>query len=184
MSSCQTPFVALVPNIKAPVSARGYPQPERVQSISPTGKGPAHISNWKGGRSISPTGKGSGKKRGCGLHIKVAQRCPTRRRSPNAATAIVVYLHFTLASCGTCPTCSEQAFTADTCPTTHCSPFGTSGGGAHAAAKGDATSAKGGPIGCATSSILRNFQRTINEGVFIQIKSYGLPFGLPTTLHW
>ena len=31
---------------------------ERGRSISPNGKGPAHIPNWQGGRSTSLTGKG------------------------------------------------------------------------------------------------------------------------------
>ena len=33
----------LVPDMKAPVSAGGYPQPERGRSISPTRTGPVHI---------------------------------------------------------------------------------------------------------------------------------------------
>ena len=37
-----------MPDMKAPVSAGGYPQLERGHSISPTRKEPVHIPNQKG----------------------------------------------------------------------------------------------------------------------------------------
>ena len=62
-----------IPNRK---QASPYPQLERGRSVSPTGKGPVHISNKK---AISPTGKEPMNKHGLGLSVKSGPKvCPAR----------------------------------------------------------------------------------------------------------
>ena len=73
----------LVPNMKAPVSMVGYPQPERGQSISPTRKGPVHIQLERG-QSISSTERGHAKSADEGSVSKVAQK--NARHVPDTLT--------------------------------------------------------------------------------------------------